>query len=329
MSSSGATAGNRHIYLEEKLGDGWYWRMHVSEVLCSQTSRFQDIELVKTEPFGTALLLDGKMQSSHSDEWMYHECLVHPALLHHPNPRRVFICGGGEGATAREVLRHKSVEQVVMVDIDEIVCQMCEKHIPENSAAFKDPRLKLINDDALAQLEAVPDGSFDVIIGDLADPLEGGPCYLLYTQEFYRDVVMKKLAPGGIFITQSGPAGVETCREVMSFIHSTLKSVFPKVVAYRSYFPSFCDLWGFNVAFSKEQELLSADEFDKLAQERITGTSPGGTEGEPLRFLDGEFFRSATVMPKIIRRALAEETELFTKDNPRFLVSGEGLAEKN
>jgi thermospermine synthase len=166
----------------------------------------------------------------------------------------VFIMGGGEGATAREVLRHKSVEHVVMVDIDKVVTDFCCEHLTRNTAAFKDERLKLINDDARAQvrcsgalgltrstnttatrpttttattiianttiilqppsqLEQWP-GTFDVIIGDLADPLDGGPCYQLYTQEFYQTVVIPKLNPGGIFVTQSGPAGFNSCTEV-------------------------------------------------------------------------------------------------------------------
>jgi Spermine/spermidine synthase domain len=83
---------------------------------------------------------------------------------------------GGEGATAREVLRHRSVEELVMVDIDQVVCDFCEQHLEANKAAFADPRMKLIYDDARAQLERA-EGEFDVIIGDLADPLDGGPCY--------------------------------------------------------------------------------------------------------------------------------------------------------
>lgn len=85
-------------------------------------------------------------------------------------------CTGGEGATAREVLKHSSVNKVVMVDIDEVVTKFCKEHLTANTAAFDDPRLQLIHDDARAQLEQYP-GKFDVIIGDLADPVEGGPCY--------------------------------------------------------------------------------------------------------------------------------------------------------
>ena len=153
------------------------------------------------------LLLDGKLQSAESDEKVYHECLVQPALLHHPAPKQVYICGGGEGSTLREILRHPQVERCVMVDIDQVVVDFCKAHLEDNTAAFNDKRTELIVDDARSVLESYPDGSFDVIVGDLADPVFGGPCYQLYTQEFYENVIKKKLKPDGIFVTQSGPAG--------------------------------------------------------------------------------------------------------------------------
>ena len=103
-----------------------------------------------------------------------------------------------------------------MVDIDAVVCDFCAAHLPANAAAFADPRLTLIVDDAAAQLEKAADGAFDVIIGDLADPVSGGPCFHLYTREFYEGVIKKKLAPGGVFVTQSGPAGVLSAGQVFS-----------------------------------------------------------------------------------------------------------------
>jgi thermospermine synthase len=106
----------------------------------------------------------------------------------------------------------------------------------------RDPRLELIHDDARAQLEKYP-GTFDVIIGDLADPVFGGPCYQLYTDDFYKNVVAKKLNAGGIFATQSGPCGLMTAGEVFSSIHSTLKASFDKVVPYQTHIPAFADVW--------------------------------------------------------------------------------------
>jgi thermospermine synthase len=285
-------------------------------VLHSGKSDFQSVELVESGPFGKVLLLDGKAQSAESDERVYHEMLVHPALLAHPAPRRVFIAGGGEGATAREVLRHPGVEQCVMVDIDAVVCEFCEAHLAANAAAFADPRLRLVVGDAGAALEAEADGSFDIIIGDLADPVAGGPCYHLYTADFYRTVVAKKLAPGGVFVTQSGPAGVLSATQVFSCIHATLASVFPSVLPLAAHVPSYADTWGWNIAFAEggpeppcAASRLPDDvsEIDARISSRIDGD---------LTFLDGVTLRGARSLNKIVRRALAEEEHVYTVDNP-------------
>ena len=188
-------------WVEEELEPGLRVSYGLKEVLASTKSKWQQVDLVALQPCGRVLMIDGLVQSCQSDEFVYHESLVHPALLMHPNPKTVYIGGGGEGSTAREVLRHKSVEKCVMVDIDGDVVEFCRKFLPENTAAFADPRLELIIDDAKAVLEKA--SGFDVIIMDLDDPLEGGPCYQLYSTEFYT-MLKGKLNPGGIFVTQSG-----------------------------------------------------------------------------------------------------------------------------
>ena len=91
---------------------------HLDEVLYDGRTDYQSVKIVRTSSFGLCLVLDGKIQSSEADEFIYHETLVHPAMLTHPDPKNVFIAGGGEGATLRDVLRHKSVQKAVMVDID-------------------------------------------------------------------------------------------------------------------------------------------------------------------------------------------------------------------
>ncbi|HUK99897.1 MAG TPA: spermidine synthase, partial [Nitrospirota bacterium] len=109
----------------------------------SQT-KYQRMEIMDCGSYGRCLVLDGKMQSTLTDEFIYHEALVHPALLTHPNPKRVFIVGGGEGATLREVLRHKSVEYCMMVDIDQEVVEKSKEFLPEwHQGAFDDPRTDL------------------------------------------------------------------------------------------------------------------------------------------------------------------------------------------
>ncbi|OEL20876.1 Thermospermine synthase ACAULIS5 [Dichanthelium oligosanthes] len=190
-----------------------------------------------------ALIIDGKMQSAEVDEFIYHESLIHPPLLFHPNPTTVFIMGGGEGSAAREVLRHNTVQRVVMCDIDQEVVDFCRTYLSANWAAFASDKLCLVINDARAELEKSPE-KFDVIVGDLADPVEDGPCYQLYTKSFYEHVVKPKLSDRGIFVTQAGPAGVLTHREVFSSIYNTLRHVFKYVKAYTAHVPSFADTWG-------------------------------------------------------------------------------------
>ena len=286
------------------------WCFGVKDILHKGVSRFQDVELLETLPFGKVLLLDGKLQSAEKDEYVYHECLVHVAMLTHPNPKTVFVMGGGEGATVREVLKHKTVERCVMVDIDDVVVDFCKKHLTDNQAAFNDPRLELIIDDAKTQLEKF-DGTCDVIIGDLADPVAGGPCYQLYTQKFYEEVVKRKLNPGGVFVTQSGPAGVLSHDQVFSPIHNTISKVFAKCVPFSQHVPSFADTWGWNMGLmDANTKVPSADELDAAIAERIDGA---------LRFMDGEAYTSITSLCKSIRETLRNETYVYSLENPRFI----------
>ena len=304
--------------IEEEIEDGLRLQYNLNKVLASSQTKFQKVDLVDTVPFGKVLLIDGLAQSCDLDEFVYHESLVHPALLAHPNPKRVYIGGGGEGSTAREVLRHKSVEVCTMVDIDGDVVSFCRDHLEVNAEAFKDPRLNLVIDDAKVQLENA-DAPYDVIIMDLDDPLEGGPCYQLYTKTFY-EMCKSKLAPGGILVTQSSSGGVKGHRLVFSAVHNTLSKVFPRVSAYNQAVYSFCDEWAWVIAFSDEgARPLTKEEVDQRIEERITGGSAA------LRFLDGESYLGLFAMSKDVRKTLAAETRVLG-DGVHAFMHGAGLA---
>ncbi len=181
--------------------------LRVQKVLYSGKTDYQNVEVLESDLYGRSLVLDGKTQSTERDEHIYHEALVHPAMLMHPQPRTVFIGGGGEGGTLREVLSHKSVERVVMLDLDREVVDLCRRYLQQHhQGSFDDPRVELLHQDARAYLENC-DQQFDVMIMDLVDPLEGGTAYLLYTAEYY-SIAKSKMNPGGILVTQSGPAGL-------------------------------------------------------------------------------------------------------------------------
>lgn len=299
----------------ESIFPGLKYMYGLKTVLDSDQSPFQTVDFVDTAPFGKALLLDGLMQSAEADEFVYHECLVQPALLLHPNPERVFIGGGGEGSTAREVLRHKSVKECIMVDIDPVCVDFCKKHLTNNAEAFADPRLNLIIDDCHKQLMLQEDASLDIIILDLDDPLPGGPCFDLYTTEFY-ELCRKKLKADGIFVSQTAAAGTLSHKFVFSPVINTLKKVFPDVKPYKQHVFSFGDTWGWAMGLNSPAALPTADEIDKRIEARITGGAA------VLKHLDGALMLSVFVLPKDIALSINNETRILTKADPAIFAVG-------
>ena len=274
---------------------------------------YQHVQVIDSDPFGRMLVLDGKTQSSEADEWAYHEALVQPVMTAHPNPRRVMVAGGGEGATIREALRHDAVEEVVMVDLDAAVVDLCKAHLPNHhQGAFDDPRVTLLHEDALAYLEK-RETPFDVIIIDVPDPLEGGPAYLLYTAEFY-SLVRARLAPGGLMVAQSGPTGPTNVGEVFTAIARTMEQAFDHASLSQVNVPSFGMMWGFIACGGADAPNVAAmSDADVDARLRERGVSN-------LRFYDGEAHRGMFAMPKYVRAAVAAETRVITRDNPLYAI---------
>ncbi|MAX19562.1 MAG: polyamine aminopropyltransferase [Chloroflexi bacterium] len=274
-------------------------------------TEYQHVEVMDGATFGRTLVLDGKTQSTEVDEFAYHEALVHPSMIAHPNPKSVFVAGGGEGATIREVMSHRSVEQVVMVDIDKQVVDLCREYLPNHhQGSFDDPRLELHHMDALEFLE---DTSlrFDVVIIDVPDPLEAGPAYLLFTQEFY-SLLKERLRPGGLMVAQSGPTGPAFYEQCFSAVANTVGSVFSDVYLSEAFVPSFGTTWGFVIGSTgPDPTSLSVEETDSRISDRIDGE---------LRFLDGITLRGMTSVPKYLRKAVDAEEKIITRDNPIFVV---------
>jgi len=218
----------------------------VREVLKSKDTKYQHVEIVDTYLYGKCLFLDGKLQSSEVDEFIYHECLVHPALMTHPEPKRILVIGGGEGATLREVFRHPAVEEVSMIDIDEELVRFCQQFLPDFSqGAFDDSRLTLIFHDARRWLEE-NERTWDVIVIDLPEPLPDSPACFLYTKEFYT-LLHSRLDDEGIAVAQAGTTHIRQI-ELFANVNKTLSTVFPVVRAYQAFIPSYQLPWGFTLA---------------------------------------------------------------------------------
>ena len=278
----------------------------VNEILVARTP-YQRLEVLDTTPFGRCLFLDDKIQSAQADEFLYHEALAHPALVAHPNPRSVLIVGSGEGALLREVLRHRTVERVLMVDIDPEVVQACKKHLlPWHEGSFDDPKVELIHVDARAHLLATPE-LFDCILVDVTDPLAGGPAYRMFTREFYQ-LASSRLTEDGTMAVQAESTDLGVHEGHLSIVQ-TLRSVFPHVAPYRVHVPSFGESWGFVLA-SKSRDLTSITSAlvdETLARRGCLGLRSYDGEGHVLLFSQPLYLRAVAPVP------------LITDDQPLFI----------
>ncbi|MEM1263936.1 MAG: polyamine aminopropyltransferase [Pseudomonadota bacterium] len=190
-------------HFEETLYDSYGQRFRVDEVLFENETDHQHLIIFRNERFGRVMVLDGVVQTTEADEFVYHEMLTHVPLLAHGAAKRVLIVGGGDGGVLREVTRHRSVERIVQVEIDRAVIDMAKTWLPNHSAgAFDDSRAEIVIGDGM-DFVATTDERFDVIISDSTDPI--GPGEVLFTRDFYAGC-QRCLNPGGVVATQNGVA---------------------------------------------------------------------------------------------------------------------------
>ena len=269
-------------------------------VVVSMRSAYQEIVLTeafpsRSGPADVRLFLDGDLQFSSTDEHRYHEALVHPAVL--PGARNILILGGGDGLAAREVLRHRSVDRVVEVELDPAVLELA-RNDPRvraaNEGALDDPRVQVVVDDAMTWLRTASE-RFDAVIVDMPDP-DSPATAKLYSQEFY-GLVARALAPGGRLAVQAGSPYFAP--EAFWCIVSTVESVGLAVTPYHVDVPSFGD-WGFVLAARGAAPVPSVD--PEVA--------------ESLRFLDGDVLSAATVFSRDRSR---RPSEISTLDRPKIL----------
>ena len=282
----------------------------IKRVIFSGSTKYQEVDIVETFDYGLCLFLDGKLQSSEKDEYVYHESLVHPAMVTHPKPEKVLIIGGGEGATLREVLKHNTVKEAIMVDIDREVIELCKKYLVNfHKGAFDDPRARVIISDGREYLKNKNE-EYDVIVVDVTDPLKGGPSYLLYTKEFY-ELAYRALKEDGVMVTQA--TSTFYTLDAFAIIYNTIKSVFPIARPYQIWVHSFNSLWGFVVGSKRHDPLsLEAEDVDKILKNR--GVESG------LRFYEGVIHKMIFVLPKELREALKRESRIATDREPVFVV---------
>lgn len=283
----------------------------IEKILIDLRTPYQHIQLVQSPIFGKIFVIDGDVQSTSKDEYIYHESLVHPAMLLSGSPENAIILGGGEGATLREVLKHRTIIKALMIDIDKEAIQIAREYLNEwHQGSFDNPKTKILNLDARKFIETqASSASVDVIISDVTEPFEGGPSYRLFTKEFF-ELIHDRLKKNGIFALQASMLRITTFKMHLA-IRNTLKSIFPVVRSYYTYIPGFDTTWGFIIASKKLDPLeLKKTEIDDLVGKNIEGN---------LKFYDGDAHIRMFSLPKDIKLLLSGTGEIITDQNPLFL----------
>lgn len=285
------------------------------ELIAYVKTPYQKAHIFWTEVSGLHLFLDGTTQTVESDERIYHESLVHAAMLAHPLPRNVLILGGGEGAVLREVLAHTSVEHVSMVEIDGELVALCREFMPTwSDGSFDDSRTSLVIGDAKEYVDSrLSDRSVDVVIMDLVDPMVGvANAFPAYQPEFFR-TMLTKLTATGVLVMQAGQVDEDDEQGIVPFaklLHE-LHAVFPFVSYYTKYIRSFDGFWGFIIACvsprCNDSPIINPEAtpafVDKLIAERVHAK-------HTLHSFDGESNRGMFSVNRETRAALAAMTDV-------------------
>lgn len=221
-------------YYKEITPNGYGIAIKRGKTLFSEQSEFQKVEVFETDStLGRVLTLDDLMMTTEGDEWHYHEMIAHIPMMQHPCPETVLVIGGGDGGTVREVLKHKTVEKVVLCEIDGMVIDACKKYLPTIACELDNPKCEILVQDAIEYIKD-KENMFDIVLIDSTDPM--GPGEGLFTDEFYTNV-KHSLKQGGIMVAQSESPFAQA--ESVQKMYIQLKKVFPVCSTYTSNIPTY------------------------------------------------------------------------------------------
>ncbi|MDA8193725.1 MAG: polyamine aminopropyltransferase [Thermaerobacter sp.] len=222
-------------WFTESASDAHRLQWGIREVIFQGQSPYQTIEVLDTAEWGRCLVLDGIMQTTTRDEYIYHEMLGLVPLNAHPNPEDVLIIGGGDGGLVREVLKIPSVRRVTLVEIDELVVDVARRFLASISSALDDERLVIVYADGAEFLKQAV-GQYDAILVDSTDPEGTGPGGVLYTENFHA-VARQALKPQGVFAQQTGTPFYNP--EVVSSVSRDLAAKFPIARVFWTAIPTY------------------------------------------------------------------------------------------
>ncbi|MFW0754407.1 polyamine aminopropyltransferase [Pseudomonas sp. H11T01] len=275
----------------ETLYEGYGQRFRMEKLLHEVRTEHQHLVIFENARMGRVMALDGVIQTTEADEFIYHEMLTHVPILAHGTAKRVLIIGGGDGGMLREVAKHRSIEHITMVEIDGTVVDMCKEFLPNHSkGAFEDPRLNLVIDDGM-RFVATTEEKFDVIISDSTDPI--GPGEVLFSENFY-EACRRCLNEGGILVTQNGTPFMQ-----LSEVKTTagrMRSLFPDWHFYQAAVPTYIGgamtfAWG-----------ATNTAYRKLSRETLRQRFAGS--GIITRYYNPEIHIGAFALPQYVLQAV-------------------------
>ena len=278
-------------WFDETLHDAYRQGLREGRLLYDSETAHQRLRLFENPIFGRVLTLDGVVQVTTGDEFIYHEMMAHTPILAHGAARSVLIIGGGDGGMAREALKHPGVGRVVMVEIDAGVIEFSRKFLPGVSAgAFDDPRLEVVIADG-AEYIARQGESFDVILVDSTDPI--GPGEVLFTETFYGHA-KRRLAPGGVLVTQNGVPFLQP--DELRNTMRAFRALFADATCYLASIPTYA---GGPMAFGWGTDGQARDAAGEVLEGRLASS---GIEG--LRYYTPAVHRAAFALPGYVAALL-------------------------
>ena len=266
---------------------------HDGQKLFEKITPFQKVEVYNTLEYGNMLALDGMVMCTEKDEYVYHEMITHVPMLLHPDPQKILVIGGGDGGTAREILKHQGVDSIELVEIDNAVVEASKLHLPTISPAFGHSKLQLKIEDGIKFVKNVSDESFDLVIVDSTDPV--GPSEGLFTKDFYLDVY-RILTKQGIMVTQSESPRFN--QSVFKEIYQCYHDIFGlhQVHCYLAYIPTFpTGMWSFS--FCSKGNIHPINDLD---QDRVTKF----IDENQLSYYNLDVHRAAFALPNFVAQLI-------------------------
>eukprot|EP01083_Nonionella_stella_P025492 70172_1 len=272
--------------------------LEIDSVLFKERSKYQDVLVFKSKTFGNVLVLDGVIQLTERDECAYHEMMTHIAMFSHEAPQKILVIGGGDGGIVREILRHKSVSEVVVCEIDDVVIDCGKKFFPTVATGWDDPRVQVYSGDAVEYVKRDDcRGKFDVIICDSSDPV--GPAEKLFEDQFYRDA-HACLRDGGILCTQGESMWLHT--DLIEKLVKGARKIFETAEYATTQIPTYpCGQIGFLLA--RKRQSASHSQKSTPCREPVREC----VFQDDLRYYSSNLHRAAFVLPMFVRRRLEIE----------------------